>query len=369
MASLTQLVAFGTIGSVSQPVGVASSLENASGSCSPERADLTQVGQMEQASWLNALDSNAHPLVRPLKRHLQRTRNLLAKDSPKSSTLTTLPLDDAAIDWAWRANAVWITEDRKVYDPAGRLLLDNERLQEPTHSHPEAVIPSPVDARQRQAEVQIEMRNRLVDPVEGLLPIPGIDEVQSVDAAIVAKRTLALFLIATRAESMLASRPLEVERMRKRCPIGFEAMSPNELSFMADAEGATAAGSMVWRYESLMTLQWALDMQFELPWPDEHADLTAVTRLMVDLPDEEIIEQARLRSTEQLLTEAERHYQLYFVIAQAQSAGQDLPAGLDPGVICERLIAFTWLLGLNAQPADQDNCWDDAVAWVEEGRV
>ncbi|WP_283435112.1 DUF4272 domain-containing protein [Neorhodopirellula lusitana] len=352
-------------------------------------------------------DTTSHPLVRPLQHHVHRTRQVAevsvlesevdsaigsgaAADSVGTMTVDSVLLAPAWIDWAWAANAIWIDDAGRVYDPAGRLLLDPSRLTEVAHSHQEAVLPSSVDARRRQSEVVVEVRNRLVDPVEGLMPIPGVEEVQPLEASDVARRSLALFLVATRAESMLSNRPLDPQLMQQRCPLGFSALSPAEVGFMSDRPSGTpanspgaAAESLVWRYESLLTLQWALDMQFELPWPDEHADLTSVTRLMVDLPDQDIVDQARLRSTDQLLVAAELHHQLYFAVAAAQASGQDVPAGLDPGVICERLIALSWLLNLNApgvggiassdvvpdstEPRIVAETWDSTVAWVEDG--
>lgn len=303
--------------------------------------------------WLAELSPSAHPLIVPLRRHLARGRQFVACASGT---------EPAWVEWSWKANAIWFDEtNRQVFDPAGRLLFDAARVADPAHSHADAVIPCSLDARQRQADIHIELRNRLVDPVEGLIPIPGVEEIHLREPSEVARRILALFLVATRAESILAGNPLDADRMRQRCPIGFDAMSADERLFF-DQAAPQASEQLVWRYESLMTLQWALDMQFDLPWPDEHADLTAVTRLMVDLPDQSIVDQARLRSTGELLNAAERHQQLYYCVAMAQTQNLDAPAGVSGGVVCERLIALAWLLGLASD-------WDHAASWVENGMV
>lgn len=308
-------------------------------------------------SWLERLSPQSHPLAVPLRRHWLRTRRIIQTELDS--------LDEAAgqawLQWAWRANVIWVSDDGRILaDPARRRLLQCDRIDGTDATHPDAVIPAPRDARQRQAEVVAELRNRMVDPIEGLIPVPGVDEISPRSAGEVARRALALFLVATRSESILNGQPIEVERMRVRCPLGFDALSSEERHFF-ELPNPPADG-FVWRYESLMCLQWALDMQFELPWPDEHADLTAVTRLMVDLPDQTIVEQSRLRSVEEILRAAERHQQLFFAIASAQSQGQEIPAGIDPGVVCERLIALSWLLDLPTVSS-----WDEAVAWVENG--
>lgn len=312
-----------------------------------------QVGPGGIGRWLAELSPNAHPLVVPLRRHLSRGTQFVSSsdvDEPQW------------VQWSWAVNAIWIDESkRRIFDPAGRLLFDLAKLDDPDHSHPEAVIPCSLDARQRQADIQMELRNRLVDPVEGLIPIPGAEEVCLREPSEVGRRILALFLIATRAESIMAGHALEADKMKVICPIGFDAMSADEHAFFSGTDPQRSE-QLVWRYESLLALQWALDMQFDLAWPDEHADLVAVTRLMVDLPDQSIVDQARLRSTNELLNAAERHHQLYYCIAMAQTQNLDAPAGISGGVVCERLIALAWLLGLSGD-------WDATVNWVENGMI
>ncbi|TWU03358.1 DUF4272 domain-containing protein [Neorhodopirellula pilleata] len=320
-------------------------------------ADVDRQTVLPLLAWLDCLAPHAHPLAVPLRRHWLRTRRIVQVDPDSCGDAA----GQAWLQWAWRANAIWVSENGRVLsDPARLALLDRDLIDDLLVTHPDAVIPAPKDARQRQAEVAAELRNRMVDPIEGAIPVPGVDEVAPRSAKETAERILALFVVATRAESILNGHPLDVERMRVRCPLGFDALSPDERAFFASP--SPPADAFVWRYESLMCLQWALDMQFELPWPDEHADLTAVTRLMVDLPDQTIIEHSRLRSLEELLKEAERHQQLYFAVASAQSQGQEIPAGIDPGVVCERLIALSWLLDL-----PMASSWDEAIKWVDNG--
>ncbi|WP_246112659.1 DUF4272 domain-containing protein [Allorhodopirellula solitaria] len=348
-------------------------------------AALDRAGEIVQ--WLSQPPRRDQAIVHPICEHLQRCQHVypLADQSD---------VDRANCEsWAWQANVIWVTPDLRILDPAGRVLFE-----EPSASpDPLAVIPFPVDARQRQGEAAMMLRNRMVEPVEGFLPVRGEHEITPVDPAEVARRALALFLVATRGESILSGQPIDALRMRKRCPLGYDAMSPQERVFFDDAPGSpttaathqanasAAAQSMIWRYEGLATLQWALSMQFELPWPDERADLTATTRLMIDLPDVEIVEQARLRSTSELLDAAELHYQALQAIVAIQQGGQE-PSQianaqvLDPGIVCERLTALAWICRLApatpnrvANPESSDvvdpsrSNWDATVDWVESG--
>lgn len=359
-SDLSRSRAFSTVASLS-------ALPDGLNFLSPEDA---LVRTDEVLGWMSGTRLNNQPVLQPIREHLHRCKHVVRADG------------DSVVEparwqsWGWQANVIWVTDDDRVLDPAGRLLIDARGCD----PDPLAVIPFPVDARQRQKEAAVLLRNRLVDPVSGILPVRGEHEIEVIAPSEVARRALALFLVATRAESVLSGQPLDAQRMRARCPLGYAAMSPDELAFFehqptADTQSGTAhsdwmdaASSMIWRYESLATLQWALAMQFELPWPDDRADLTAVTRLMIDLPDAEIVEHARLRTTAELLDAAELHHQALHTIATAQQAETSSADSfdtriLDPGIVCERLAALAWICRL--APAASN--WDETMRWVEGG--
>lgn len=324
-----------------------------------------QVGEFR--AWLDDADAEQFPIVAPVGSHLRRSKHIVAAQLgiDKRPGERSVSIDDSLMKWGWDANVIWVTQDHRVLDPAGRLLTDI-RGQSPEDS---AVIPFPLDARKRKSEMEVRLRNRMIDPPAGLLPIPGVDEIQMQSPADVARRALALFVSATRAESILGGQALDMQRMHERCPLGFAAMSEQERAFFslpsggsAQAECLQAADEVVWRYESLLTLQWALAMQFEMPWLDTRADLVSVTRLMIDLPDESIVEQARLRPISEILDAAELHWQAFQGIVEAHHTGGDWSNLLDEGAVCERLIGLVWILGLAPAPD-----WDSAVRWVERG--
>lgn len=329
-------------------------------------SDEVELHSREVLSWLSEPPRGGQPIGRPLDEHLRRCQHVLAhgRDGDDDTSFDVTQYES----WGWQANVIWVTSDHRILDPAGRLLIDDQA----SAPDPLAVIPFPVEARQRQSEVAMILRNRLIDPVEGILPVRGENEIDVISSEEVARRALALFLVATRAESILSGQTLDVQRMRQRCPLGYAAMSPHERAYfdrpspastVEQTRVANVSQMMIWRYEALATLQWALGMQFELPWPDERADLTAVTRLMIDIPDAEIVEQSQLRRTTELLHAAELHYQAFHAIAVAQQSGQDSTGIFDPGIVCERLTALAWIGRL--APAGSD--WDATVQWVENG--
>ena len=119
--------------------------------------DIDRQSLLPRLAWLDRLPSDAHPLAVPLRRHWLRTRRIVQTEPDSSNEAVR----QAWLQWAWRANVIWLTEDGRVLsDPARRPLLDRERTDDSEGTHPEAVIPAPRDARQRQAEVASELRNR-----------------------------------------------------------------------------------------------------------------------------------------------------------------------------------------------------------------
>ena len=317
--------------------------------------------------------------------------------------------DKELIDWAWQANVLWLSPNGTLHDPEGRCLWRGEGAVATADA--DAKLPLPAEARQREVSVAMQMRNRLINPVETVLPMWGATESAPVSADQAARRSLALFVTSVRAESFVNvdgpadSSVLTRRKLQARCPLAVSCLSPEESQFMDHpAPSAMLLDRFAWRYEALHTLQWALEMQPELPWPDERCDLAPVTKLMIELSHEDMVAHARLRPISQLTDAAELHRQLWWVLAtsQAEQAPDgrtpgDLvgPNGLDPGVITERLLALAWLLDwlpgpmgadssggdgahprlLNRADAEPDGdfshaaavAWDATEAWIDGG--
>ena len=165
---------------------------------------------------------------------------------------------------------------------------------------------------------------------------------------------------------------LDLDRVRERSPLAAEALTPAEKDFFdLVSPPAEMVDTAAWRYESLHTLQWALQMQPDLDWPDERCDLASVLRLILSLPHEDLIKHAILRPMEELLQAADVHVCLWWKLAVEGAAGRDIPGGLDPGVIAERVHALTWLLQLSGSVPEEaaDMSWDQVGREIERGIV
>ncbi|WDQ18704.1 DUF4272 domain-containing protein [Rhodopirellula sp. P2] len=318
---------------------------------------------------IDSANQSPNPLAAPLQRHLQRARHIYRFESSDHSLAEILSSEWQ--DWAWSVNALWWTSasDGKpalLSDPAGR------QLHGPGSFDTKAQIPFLPESRQRRIESATVLRNRNLDPVEGTAPLPSSSETETFAPAIAAKRMLGLFAVAARAEAMANGQTLDLDRVRERSPLAADALTPAEKDFFdLVSPPAEMVDTAAWRYESLHTLQWALQMQPDLDWADERCDLASVLRLILSLPHEDLIEHAILRPVEELLQAADLHVCLWWKLAVEGAAGREIPGGLDPGVVAERVHALTWLLQLSGGVPEEaaDMSWDQIGREIESGIV
>ena len=276
-------------------------------------------------------------------RHIQRVQNHYSFEVDEAQ------LDELS-DWGWNSNSLFFMADSTVRDPAGSILVD------PQTGAPDenAEIPFPQDARQRKAASEAKLKELGIETPDLLPPVLGEREVVLRNADEVAWRTLALFIVAVRAESLGTQRPIPVEQLRSKSPMAFEAMTLNELEFMqSESPSDQSVANMAWRYECLYLLQWALSFHPELNVATEICDVPLAAQTMVERDDRQMVNMARLRPVTQILTELDFNQRLLWAARQAALAEEALPGGIDGGVIAERQHALNWLVRF--ENAD----WDD----------
>lgn len=258
-------------------------------------------------------------------RHLQRVQHHCSLEVEQEQL-------EAFGDWAERANGICFWRDGSVRDPAGRVLLDAEG-----ETDQEARIPYPPDALARRERNRERLASLEIKVPEHLPPVVGKAEARVRDPEEVARRALALTVVAVRAESVSRGEPLPLEIFP---PVALTGLSPREKAFLQQ-ESSDDAVPMVWRYEALLTLLWALGHFPELPDPTAICDVCAVAGL-VRAQGEDLLK-ARLRPATELLDELDRAYRLHWAVRQARLKGREPPGGLIPGVVLERHYALNWL--------------------------
>lgn len=275
-------------------------------------------------------------------RHIQRVQNQVSFEVESSAL-------DAVSDWASRANAVLFLPDGTVRDPQGRFLVS----QNPANLVPAAEIPFPEDAKQRKARIDSQLAQRGIRVPATLPPVIGEGEVHLQAAADVARRAVALFAVALRAESVSGGNPIPLAEMRGRLPFLDDALSPAEQQFLQnEAPDEQTVVNFAWRYESLALLQWALGWTETLPFPDEICDVPWTARVALDHAVFSL-DSATLRSSSELLDALDLHYRLHWAVRQSQVEGKPAPANLEAGVVLERHYALNWLTRFENKPWDE----------------
>lgn len=290
------------------------------------------------------------------KRAMSQTRYHVLLHLGRVQHHLSLEVDHAQLraleGWARAANALVFTTDGQVRDPAGAVLVDRETGD----ADEGAVVPYPADALRRKQATEQALRGRGVATPASLPPVAAEGEVELREADDVARRCLALFACAVRAESLAHGEPIPVAQVRARLPLGFAALSPNELEFMeTEAPEEQAIVEHAWRYESVAALWWAVGGLPSLPFPAAICDVPALAKIMLHTPGEALVAGARLRPTAELLDALDLTYRLAWATTDARVNRRPAPADLEPGVIAERHHAFNWLTCF------EDADWDDVT--------
>ena len=278
-----------------------------------------------------------------LLQHIQRVRHQL------SMTVEDDQLDAFAA-WAWEANAICFLPDGSIRNPSGEILIDANG--EPEQS--DAEMPYPRDALERKARSEELLGKKGIPVLAALPPVIGEHEVELRAPGNVARRALALFVVALRAESLNSDSQIAPEELRTRFPEAFDALSPAEIAFFQnpapERQQIVDAG---WRYEALLVLQWALGLAEELAFPAAICDVPAAAKRMFERQDAAWIRAAQLRPAREILDALDVHFRLHWAVRQARVSNKNAPAGIEPGVVAERHYALNWLVRFgNAH-------WDD----------
>jgi len=277
-----------------------------------------------------------------LLRHLERVQHHLSLD-----------VDDGALDqfsvWATDANAVCFLPDGTVRDPAGQVLIGPGG-----EFDKDSEIPYPADARLRKARCHRQLEKLGLSLPPSLPPVIGDAEVELRSPQDVARRMLALFVAAVRAESLNSGDPIDVASLRDRMPLAFAALSPEEKSFVQNpSPEQQQIVNFGWRYEALTTLQWALGLHADLSVPKAICDVPACAKAALANNSEQFVATARLRPANEILDALDQHFRFHWAVRQAQINKQPPPMKLELGVVSERHYALNWLTRF------EDKDWDD----------
>jgi hypothetical protein len=108
-----------------------------------------------------------------------------------------------------------------------------------------------------------------------------------------------------------------------------------------------------WRYEGVFLLEWALGFAPDLHFPERICDVPQTVQTLMTASSGDLLKRAKLREPTLILDALDLHYRLHWYVRRTRLDGQELPPGLDGGVILERHQALNWLVRFEGRD------WDD----------
>ncbi|MES2018325.1 MAG: DUF4272 domain-containing protein [Pseudomonadota bacterium] len=269
--------------------------------------------------------------------HLQRVQQHLSITVGVGDT-------DALYAWAAQANALLFTPDGHVRDAQGRVLVNATDGK----ADPQACLPYPAQALARKAASEAALAARGITIPDTLPPLICEDELALRTKDDVVERARALLLVALRAESVASGEPMPVDLLISKMPLADDALSPKEQAFLQqDAPSQQDCAQLIWRYESLYLLEWALGLVAELPFAAAPVDTASAVATLIEMRG------PQLRTEGEILDALDLHYRLHWHIRQSRLKKLGETAGVDADVVMERHHALNWLVRF------QHAGWDD----------
>ena len=164
-------------------------------------------------------------------------------------------------------------------------------------------------------------------------------------------RAYALLIVAAKGEGIPSAnleQPIADKQINNFTPKEHSILNSDELT---DQEKTYAT----WRYESLYTLLWAINLTPQLKFPDEICDVQDIVASMLRPSRAELTATASLRSTSTILDELDKTYRMHWACVDARIKGEPVTGGINPSIIYERHYAMNWLINY------QNKDWDDVL--------
>jgi len=203
------------------------------------------------------------------------------------------------------------------------------------------------------------LKSRNIPYIEHLPVIVGDEHARIREKEEIAKRAIALALIATYAADLASGKSIEESRSFLKSLIErYNAetfFTERELEFInSDIIDEEKSIQFAWEYECLLVLLWALGYVKELDFPNKICDLSEIIGYIKDAKNfEEFLVSSNLRKKHEILDEADLIYRYDWACVDARIKNLPAPGGLDDEVVVERHKALNWLICY----FDQE--WDD----------
>jgi hypothetical protein len=198
---------------------------------------------------------------------------------------------------------------------------------------------------------------------EALPPLAGDEQVRLRSKEDIVRRAIAVLMTAIYAE---ITRDQDLEDARAVIKKTLETyaaevfFTPEEKAFLESGKLKDRdVAKFIWRYECYWAALWALSFVDELDYPQNICDVGAMIRFLHESGSMAVFsEQAVLRSSGEILDQADLLYRYNWACADARANGLEAPAFLNHGVVMERFRMLGWII----RHKEQD--WDELSAEV-----
>jgi hypothetical protein len=244
-----------------------------------------------------------------------------------------------------------------VFNASGETELSESALTVPVATMAEQVEVTESGLSRKQRSLSI-LRSYSVPASETLPPIVGDEQACLRTKEEIIQRSTALLMTAIYAE-IVQDQGLEVARATIKKTIDtYQAasfLSPEENDFLEDdSPKEKDRAKFIWRYECYWVALWALSFVETLDFPMEICDVGKMIRFLHESGSiQAFSKQAVLRSSGEILDQADLIYRYGWACADARVNGLEAPSGLNPGVVVERHRMLNWIIGYMGQEWDE----------------
>ncbi|MBX3097907.1 MAG: DUF4272 domain-containing protein [Fimbriimonadaceae bacterium] len=199
----------------------------------------------------------------------------------------------------------------------------------------------PANIRRKTASIRL-LKSRKIPTIEHLPPLDPDEELGTRSVEAVFRRMRANFVYFMRGQFAMEGAPLKEFRERLDKLHSWDDLSLAENKVV----GATKLTQKQivetsWALEAVYTLQWALRLESELPWPSSTCNMEAAFRTIKQNQSAESLSE---RPLDELLEQMDLHYRMLWACRQSMLEGIDSPGELNGSVVVERMRAFGWLV-------------------------
>lgn len=206
------------------------------------------------------------------------------------------------------------------------------------------------EALERKTRMATRLKAEGVPTIDSLPVIEDSGEARARPADEVAKRAIAVCLVAAKGEGIDQA---AVDALVHKYGAG-SFFSPKEAAFIKNPRPTQQErNEYTWRYEDYWVLLWALGYVDTLDRLEDQCDVPKATRFLLDRTTEQFIHDAKPRPLGTILDEADLVYRYHWAVVDARVKGKEAPAKLDGGVVQERHYALNWLVGYMNQAWDE----------------